>query len=285
MTFIIGRDEQASPIVPVTRYIAGRGAHVMKWQSLKEAKRGLDPKSMVAKQITPGQTAFTIGQDLADLREHSLVAGPCEYIGRDGIQFYPQELLLFKYLEKGPRPEIVWLENVQLRKAQHPVPRGRALLETKYLHPLVKAPSIRAFKHDYDGILVPFPHEPTSPRLAITDSVLRRTSPALRRYYRRHRDVLENLSRGNTRVRSGYPDEFYSLARVGPYSFASVHVAFRKDTKWCAAVVSSEMTPWRMEKRLVFQSHAVSMCERQSGGFITDDEAHYICAILNAPIV
>ena len=43
--------------------------------------------------------------------------------------------------------------------------------------------------------------------------------------------------------------------------------------------------PWGENKSFCFQNHAVSMCERLNGGFITVDEAHYICAILNAPIV
>ena len=40
-----------------------------------------------------------------------------------------------------------------------------------------------------------------------------------------------------------------------------------------------------MKKTLLFQSHAASICERKNGGFITEDEAHYICSILNAPVV
>ena len=43
--------------------------------------------------------------------------------------------------------------------------------------------------------------------------------------------------------------------------------------------------PWGESKRFLFQNHAVSICERSSGEFITADEAHYICAILNTPII
>jgi hypothetical protein len=35
----------------------------------------------------------------------------------------------------------------------------------------------------------------------------------------------------------------------------------------------------------MFQNHAASICEDIEGNFITEDEAHYICAILNTPIV
>ena len=35
----------------------------------------------------------------------------------------------------------------------------------------------------------------------------------------------------------------------------------------------------------VFQNHAVSISQDVNGNYISLDEAHYICAILNAPIV
>lgn len=38
-------------------------------------------------------------------------------------------------------------------------------------------------------------------------------------------------------------------------------------------------------KKPAFQNHCVSVCERADGTFITEDEAHYICAILNSHIV
>jgi hypothetical protein len=43
--------------------------------------------------------------------------------------------------------------------------------------------------------------------------------------------------------------------------------------------------PWGERKRYVYQNHAVSICERAKSGFIGEEEAHYVCAILNAPVV
>ena len=34
----------------------------------------------------------------------------------------------------------------------------------------------------------------------------------------------------------------------------------------------------------MFQNHAVSICEDSNGNYISLDEAHYICCILNSPI-
>lgn len=82
----------------------------------------------------------------------------------------------------------------------------------------------------------------------------------------------------------GKKGEFYKLARVGAYSFAEHYVVFRDNTKWGAAVISSVDTPWGGKKRPLFQNHAVSICEHDDGSFITLDEAHYICGIMNTPV-
>ena len=79
--------------------------------------------------------------------------------------------------------------------------------------------------------------------------------------------------------------EFYGIARIGPYSFQKYYVAFRDSTKWRAMVVSPTDTSWGGRKRFVLQNHAASICEDVEGNYITEDEAHYVCAILNTPIV
>lgn len=81
-----------------------------------------------------------------------------------------------------------------------------------------------------------------------------------------------------------YNKEFYALAGVGKCSFAKNFVVFRDNTKWQSAVISQIDTDWDGMKRPLFQNHAVSICETKKGRFISIDEAHYICSILNALI-
>ena len=288
MTFVVGRSRSKARSVPVRTYALRRGAksRSASWKSLEEATRELDHSNHRAGQIIPGSTSFTIADNQTELDEFALVAGECAYIGREGVQFYPQELHLFRYAGNGPREATAYLINVQATKSQHRLPKRRTTLETKYLSPLVTAPAIKPFQHHYDGLLVPFPYEAKVPKTPVPPSQLRKESPFLLAYYNKYRDMIESLSKFNSKIRGPNPGAFYGLARTGPYRFAKVYVAFRKDTHWCSVVVSSQAVPWgKAAKNVVFQSHAVSMCERQEGGFISAAEAHYICAIFNAPIV
>jgi hypothetical protein len=287
MTFIIGKRKR-SRSVPVTHFTkkGNTKAKATEWKSLLEASEHLETHSGVAGQIIPNSTAYTFACDQAELDEFALVAGECEYIGREGIEFYPQELLLFKFQSEGAKPGTVWLQNVQVKKSKYKIQKRRVLLETAYLHPLVKGPEIEQYYHNYSGLIVAFPYEASDPIRPISIDELRKKSPLLLNYYEQNREIIDQQTKFSDRIRGPDPGEFYGLARTGPYSFSDVYVAFRDNTKWRATVVTSADMPWGERQRFVFQNHAVSMCERQDGdGFINEDEAHFICAILNTPIV
>ncbi len=174
---------------------------------------------------------------------------------------------------------------MQVTKSKYKIEERTLLLETKYLFPLVKGPLIQPFGHAYDGLIVPFPYRPDNPHKPVPADELEKESPKLLHYYLEHRDIIEAQTKFSDKIRGPDAGEFYGLARTGLYSFQDVYVAFRDNTKWRACVVTKQDLPWGETKRFVFQNHAVSICECASGDFITLEEAHYICAILNAPIV
>ena len=287
MTFVVGKRRRKSPRVPVQAFskLRRNGGLAATWKTLDEAMSKLKVQKRLAGQIVPDSTAFTLADDRRELDHFSLVGGFCDYIGREGIEFYPQELMLFHYSEPGPNPGTVWLTNVQASKSKYRIQERRVLLETEFLHPLVKGPEIRPFGHAYSGLIVAFPYDAEDPGRPIPAEELHDRSPLLLNYYMQAQEVLEQQTKFSDKIRGPDPGEFYGLARTGPYSFAETYVGFRDNTKWCAVVVKDAMMPWGERKRFVFQNHAVSICERRGRGFIGDDEAHFVCAILNAPVV
>ena len=83
----------------------------------------------------------------------------------------------------------------------------------------------------------------------------------------------------------GSKGEFYSLTRVGDYSFSEYRVIYRNNTKWVSTVVKDSITDWGESKSFLLLDHACSISQTNTGDFITKNEAHYICAILNSSIV
>lgn len=286
MTYVIG-PKSRKKYVPVTFYRKRRSSRkaAPEWADPGEASQNLEVTQGFAGQVVPGSTVFTFSESLEDLEQYERIAGHCAYIGREGIEFYPQELLLFHYIGPGPRPGTVRVENLQNPRSKFKIERKKVILEYQYLFPLVKGPAIRQFEHDYGGLLVAFPYTEEDVHRPISAVRLRKESPLLYRYYQQFEEIINAQTKFSDRIRGEDPGEFYGLARTGAYSFAEVFVAFRDNSKWCATVVSSAEMPWGERKRFLFQNHAVSMCERTTGGFVSMEEAHYLCAVLNAPTV
>ena len=230
------------------------------------------------------KNAFSYIENPTQLKKFKAIAGMSYYIGREGIEFYPQELMVFNLSGLPGIESCTALKNIQVKNSKYHVPQLDVLLETEFLHPLIKGVDIQPFHINISGNIVPFPYDKNTPKVPINIIELTKRAPQMARFYRRYKKLLLEQTKYNDRI-IGKESEFYALARVGAYSFAEHYVVFRDNTKWRAAVISTIDTAWGGIKRPLFQNHAVSICEDINKNYITLDEAHFICGILNSPIV
>jgi len=232
-------------------------------------------------------TAFSYASDVNEGQSFSIIAGECIYLGREGVEIFPQELFLLTVDKSKPmKGNRVYTKNFQNHKSKHKIAAGTFLLEADFLYPLVKGVDIERFHIKPSDFVVPFPYDEMS-RSPITSTDLTQRAPSLMAYFNSNKAHFEAQTSYNDKIiGSKNSKEFYALARVGQYTYGEHFVAFRDNTKWQAAVVSKLPVPWdKLGKRPIFQNHAVSISQRGDLTFITEDEAHYICAIFNAPIV
>lgn len=241
-----------------------------------------------AEPVHAGRTYFSRGVDRAEVRAFARIAGESPYRGREGIEFYPQELLLFEYLGAGSQPETSLFRNYQNPKSKHSIPAGVWELEHALMRPVIKGPMIEAYDVKASNLFAPFYYTPehAKGRSPLPLDVLLADSPRLARLLVNNRRVFEQQTHYNNRIiGEKYATEFYALARVGVYSHAPFAVCYRDNTRWGAAVSSTIEAPWGGLVNPVFQNHAVSISERPDGSFITLGEAHYICSVLNSALV
>lgn len=242
-----------------------------------------DVKHGIAATCHSTKNFFAYVDDRKQLHDFMSIAGNSFYIGREGIEFYPQEMTIFTRSSLPSTPTCTSLENIQVKKSKYHVPKSNELLETKYLHPLIKGVDISPFHVEESGYIVPFPYDERHTRVPISLDELIKDAPRLAMFYQKHKELILSQTTYNERI-IGKNGEFYKLARVGAYSFAKNYVAFRDNTKWGAAVVTEVDTDWGGMKRPLFQNHAVSICEDINGRFISEDEAHFICGIMNSTV-
>lgn len=186
------------------------------------------------------------------LNDFMSVAGEAQYIGREGIEFYPQEMMIFEESGLPSTPTCTSLKNIQIKKAKYHIPQTVELLETKFLHPLIKGVDVSPFHIELTGYIVPFPYDIRDTRLPIKMDELLRTAPKLASFYQKHKELILSQTTYNEKI-IGKEGEFYKLARVGAYSFAKNYVVFRDNTKWGAAVISSVDTTWGGKNNLCFK--------------------------------
>jgi hypothetical protein len=177
---------------------------------------------------------------------------------------------------------------MQNKKSKYKVDKYEILLETEFLHPMIKGKNVTPFHVDWEEYIVPFPYDKENPRVPISQIELADRAPKLSQYYMKSKDMILAQTEYNEKIIGKNNAEFYALARVGEYSYAENYVVFRDNTKWAAAVITNVDTKWGGKKRPLFQNHAVSICEYKREkciSYISLDEAHYICGILNSKIV
>ncbi len=242
-----------------------------------------------AVQLNNKSTNFTILNKRLKMKieELRLVAQrKSSYTGREGVEVYPQELLIFEVVKNAKETDkLVTVENIQVKKSKFKIPTRRLFLEKKYLFPLIKGADIEAF-HVSSDYIIPFVYdEEYSSKIAIDEERLRNEAGNIYKYFNSTKEIFDSQSKYSKKIINGVSIPYYSLARVGEYSFAPVFVAFRDNTKNVAVVVDLIDTPWGEKKRPIFQNHAVTISQRPDGSYISLEEAYYIAGIINSDIV
>ena len=282
--------------IPVTQYIKNsekghanqaiyHQRNTINFSDMKSLFNIVEKKAVVPSK---SNTIFAYAESVSDISDFAKIAGISSYTGRQGIEFYPQELYLLTPVIKKAKHGMAFFINSQHTKSKHKISSNEKLLETKFFRPLIKGVDIQRFHLADPEFYVPFLYDSAGGdgRKPIDHTKVTKQSPNLMRYLNDNKQLLADQTIYNGKIIGNKNNsEFYAVARVGEYSHATCHVVFRDNTKHCAAVAKPIVTPWGENTYPLFQKHAVSICEKPSGGFITEDEAHYICAILNAPVV
>lgn len=285
LTFYMRREQMDyTKGVETAWYVKKKGKNI---DGLEELNIGeyFDIEHKLLAVCTENKNFFSSIESKEILDSFRSIGGISAYIGREGIEFYPQELMVFKLANLPGSKTCTCLKNIQNKKSKYKLPERNILLETKYLHPMIKERDIIPFHAQTDNYIVPFPYEKKSPRVPIEMKRLSVLAPKLAKYYNDNKSLILNQTEYNERIIGQNNADFYALARVGEYSYAKNYVVFRDNTKWAAAVVGEIDTLWGGKKRPLFQNHAVSICEDVNGNYITLDEAHYICGIMNSSVV
>ena len=205
LTFFISRREvEYSNGIEVDWYVKKTNKNIDNIENLSVLEN-FNISTQYAATCHSFRNMFTYIRNKALINDMKSVAGESSYIGREGIEFYPQEMIIFEQTEMPPTKECTSLRNIQVKKSKYNVPQTYRLLETKYLHPLIQGTDITPFHIEVSGYIVPFPYDKkVSDRLPIPMDKLVKDAPKLAKFYNQFKKLICSQTNYNERIKVNF---------------------------------------------------------------------------------
>lgn len=258
---------------------------INRYHSFQKISNFFDIKDGMAYQLDETRTGFTMvpDRDFEILEKFQIIIGECQYKARSGVEFTPAEVYFVEPMGDTSQEGTYYFKTSEFNNSFYKSNyEYKFELETTYIKPVIKGPNIKPFEIIESNNYCIFPYD-DGDKNAVRLEELIKENELLANYLIDNKDLIGSQSARSLMISMG--DDFYSLSKVGLYTFATNKVAFRDNTAMNASVVNPIITPWGKEELPVCAKHCPYISMDKNGEFITNDEAHYICGILNTEIV
>lgn len=274
--------------IPITAFQKKRGVSIRQInekQSFNEVETYFNKEVMKAFQMDKERTGYTtFEKDIIKYKsDFDSIIGESYYKARSGVEFTPAEVYFVEPIQTVSSDNSFLFKASEFKNSKYKSLTNLPMqLETKFIKPVVKAPYIIPFGIQENNNYCIFPYE-DGISISIESKDLMLKSPNLFNYLTTNKKLIEKQSKRSKNISRG--DAFYSLSKVGDYTYSPYKVAFRDNTKLAATVISKKLTPWGEYIMPICAKHCPYISKDKTGQDITEDEAHFLCGILNTTIV
>lgn len=270
-------------VITISRVNGINDAALNRLGSFKDVKKYLIFGKTKAAQLSDKSSAFSY---LSDYYDFSKIIGDSAYEYRTGVEFTPQELYMLVGSAESSSDGNYLFNNKKFTRSKYVVddtPKDGWDLPTEHIYPIATGPSITPFKRIQENEYCILPYSPEDTSSPISKGEMIAECSELLEYLMDHQELIDSQSEKSKEMHRG--DEFYSLSKIGPYTFAPYIVAARDNSNFCACVVEPSETEWGDVKQTICVKHTMIIGRDIGGRFIGRDEAFYISGILNSSIV
>lgn len=248
-----------------------------------EAKKYLKISHDIAVQLSDETTAFAFKSDEYD---YNMIIGDTAYLYRTGVEFTPQQLYMLVGNSYDEKSKKTLFKNKEFSSAKYRIndmPLNGWEFDTDYIYPIITGPHIDAFKYNSNNEYCILPYTKDNIKSPVNADLFYKNSKNVFMYLTNHKDLIDSQSEKSKQMHRG--DEFYSLSKIGDYTFAPYIVAARDNSKFCASVIKPTKTLWGELKHTICVKHTIIISQRKDGSLISENESYYICGILNSDII
>ena len=238
-------------------------------------RNAIDSCELVEKEARPSSetTSFWVirGHEETGLDTPTVAT---EYRARLGVETKLEAVYRLQVLSELPSNQAL-VQNV-LDRAKKPVPKVSVRVEIDLLYPFVSGASISRWHAKPAGVYL-LTHSAKTGMKPIALHAMQTQYPLAFAYLRHFQEQLENRS---LHKRWGRNNVFYAMYDIGPYTFAPWKVAWKRTTrKFEACVLGMLPIPNSEQKQMAIPNGKVMIIP-----FHDEDEAHYVCALLNSSV-
>ena len=270
--------------IPLNKIVKKKGVsveHLNKFNSFSDIEENFIFKKGKACQLDKKRTGFTIIDSSYINKNLKSIVGKSYYKARSGVEFTPAEIYFVEPVKKSTAKTTYMFKNsIFTNSIYKSKEKGIFELETEMVKPVIKSPYINEFGIEQSDNYCIFPYKE---RNSIPLKKLNKQAPNTTTYLIKCREIIGKQSKRSKMIMQG--NDFYSLSKVGDYTFAKYMVAFRDNTKIVSSVIEPQLTPWRKLVMPICAKHSPYISMDINGNFITKEEAFYLAGILNTPIV
>lgn len=271
------------PVKEITREKNIKDDIINSASNFEEAKKYLKFSDYKAIQLSKNTTAFSYTSKKYD---YSKIIGPTDYLYRTGVEFTPQQLYMLRVLGKSEKDNYYKFTNKDFSLSKYKIqdqPKDGWDFPTKNIYPIITGPNIEPFNYNSDNEFCILPYTKDNTHTPISFDKMLKENKDILIYLANHKELIDKQSEKSKQMHRG--KEFYALSKIGPYTFADYIVAARDNSRFCASVIKKETTPWNEKKQVICVKHTIIISQDKNNRFINEDEAYYICGILNSEIV
>ncbi|HCY8633682.1 TPA: hypothetical protein O2A75_002818 [Staphylococcus aureus] len=272
--------------IPLTNISKKRGVRIEKINSkphFSDVIKFFDFREGYLVKLDDNRSGFTFIKDTSQIENLSKIIGTNEYKARSGVEFTPKEVYMLNFQKNSKNLKESIFNNMTSDKTTHKVNHiGELRIENTYVMPLITGPTIEKFSLKDKNQYCIYPYN-MNEKHSVSINDLLTISPKLGNFLLNQKKVIEQQSERSKFISKG--SDFYSLSKIGDYTYSPFKVVFRDNSKWCAALANPILTPWGENKMAIPAKHAPYISQDIYGNDITEDESFYICGILNTPVI
>lgn len=239
----------------------------------------------MAYQLDKNRTGLTMipERNTSILKEFIKIIGQCDYKARSGVEFTPAEVYFVEPVRNSGKDNTFLFKASEFKNSIYKRKTDNMIeLETNFIMPVIKSPYIKPFEILDSNHYCIFPYN-YGEKESVKLKELIVNNELLANYLISNKGLIAKQSNRSKMIAMG--DDFYSLSKIGAYTFAPYKVTFRDNTVMTASVVQTVTTPWGSKVMPICAKHSPYISMDKEGNYLSEDEAYYICGILNTNIV